>query len=75
MSNAKERRQELGCWADKDDRAIKFRISGSLVDIKQQSYSAVDLCQAYALAKGHRVFAVESDDECFTGNRAEMRYR
>ena len=59
--------QHLGCWRDTGNRTIKGVVARFYDD-------PINECRDYAAGKGYTVFAIESDDECFTAADAGETY-
>ena len=58
--------RSLGCWKDDKDRAIAG---------EKRKVSSIQECFNIADSLGNNVFAVESNDECFTASTAKGTYK
>ena len=59
--------KSLGCWRDRQDRAIAGGIRNGMGTLAN--------CQTFAETSGWTVFAMQSDDECFTSINAKDTYQ
>ena len=57
--------KSLGCWKDKDDRAIPNY---------EPEYSGISQCYARAKTLGNEIFAVQNGKECWTTATAIEAY-
>ena len=65
-SGTTTKRQSLGCWRDRSQRAISggIRFRGS-----------IDKCEQFARRHNYKVFAIQYGGECFTASNAHQTYR
>ncbi|KAI8486076.1 hypothetical protein Bbelb_361760 [Branchiostoma belcheri] len=69
--------ENLGCWADKSDRAIPIRL-GMTDPLSHDDYNfrsdPIQKCHQVALGRGFTVFAVQNGGECFGSVDAQNTY-
>jgi len=62
---------DLGCWNDREDRAI----SGGYVGYPGTDAYNPSRCYDLAKSRGHNIFAVQADFACFTGIEMRDNYK
>nr|XP_039252593.1 uncharacterized protein LOC120329867 [Styela clava] len=68
----------LGCWTDKENRAIPVGLEGTnsiLIGEYQKRKDAIRRCAQAAMARGYNIIGVQNGGQCWTGVNARNTYR
>jgi hypothetical protein len=57
--------ESVGCYKDKEDRALRIRLPGQ---------STIDSCAQYAKANNHKTFAMQAGSVCFVDTNPNRDY-